>query len=35
MATDDEGPLGDTPEVHDELSPHDTPRGTAVRAGTV
>jgi hypothetical protein len=23
--TDDETPLGDTPEVHDEISPHDLP----------
>ncbi len=25
--TDDETPLGDTPEAHDELSPHDLPKG--------
>jgi hypothetical protein len=23
--TDDETPLGDTPEAHDEISPHDLP----------
>jgi hypothetical protein len=25
MTPDDETPLGDTPEAHDELSPHDLP----------
>jgi hypothetical protein len=24
---DDETPLGDTPEAHDEVSPHDLPKG--------
>ena len=24
---DDETPLGDTPEAHDEISPHDLPKG--------
>ena len=24
--TDDETPVGDTPEAHDELSPHDIPK---------
>ena len=24
---DDETPAGDTPEAHDELSPHDLPKG--------
>jgi len=27
FATDDETPLGDTPEAHDEISPHDLPIG--------
>lgn len=27
FATDDETPLGDTPEAHDEISPHDLPMG--------
>jgi hypothetical protein len=26
MTPDDETPLGDTPEAHDEISPHDLPR---------
>ena len=25
MTPDDETPLGDTPEAHDEISPHDLP----------
>jgi hypothetical protein len=29
--TDDETPAGDTPEVHDELSPHDIPPGHPIR----
>jgi hypothetical protein len=29
---DDETPLGDSPEVHDEISPHDLPKGHAGRA---
>ena len=27
FATDDQTPLGDTPEAHDEISPHDLPMG--------
>lgn len=27
MTPDDETPLGDTPEAHDEISPHDLPKG--------
>ena len=27
LTPDDETPLGDTPEAHDELSPHDLPQG--------
>jgi hypothetical protein len=27
VTPDDETPLGDTPEAHDELSPHDLPQG--------
>ena len=26
MTPDDETPLGDTPEVHDEVTPHDLPK---------
>ena len=26
FAPDDETPAGDTPEVHDEISPHDLPK---------
>ncbi len=26
VTPDDETPLGDTPEAHDEISPHDLPR---------
>jgi hypothetical protein len=29
--TDDETPLGDTPEGHDELRPHDLPRDHPAR----
>ena len=29
---DDETPLGDTPEAHDEISPHDIPKDTPGRA---
>lgn len=29
---DDETPLGDTPEAHDEISPHDLPKGHPGRA---
>ena len=32
FATDRETPLGDTPEAHDELSPHDLPMGHPGRA---
>ena len=28
---DDETPAGDTPEVHDEISPHDLPAGSKAR----
>jgi hypothetical protein len=28
---DDETPLGDTPEAHDEISPHDLPPGHPAR----
>lgn len=27
LTPDDETPLGDTPEAHDEISPHDLPLG--------
>lgn len=27
MTPDDQTPLGDTPEAHDEISPHDLPLG--------
>jgi len=27
MTPDDETPLGDTPEAHDEITPHDLPPG--------
>jgi hypothetical protein len=27
LTPDDETPLGDTPEVHDEITPHDVPKG--------
>ncbi len=27
LTPDDETPLGDTPEAHDEISPHDLPPG--------
>lgn len=27
LTPDDETPLGDTPEAHDEISPHDLPIG--------
>ena len=26
MTPDDETPLGDTPEAHDEINPHDLPK---------
>lgn len=29
---DDETPLGDTPEAHDEITPHDLPKGHPGRA---
>jgi hypothetical protein len=32
MTPDDETPAGDTPEAHDELSPHDLPAGHPGRA---
>ncbi|HSD79540.1 MAG TPA: hypothetical protein VLB47_02725 [Solirubrobacteraceae bacterium] len=32
VTPDDETPLGDTPEAHDELSPHDLPPGHPGRA---
>lgn len=32
FATDDQTPLGDTPEAHDEISPHDLPMGHPGRA---
>jgi hypothetical protein len=32
--TDDETPLGDTPEVHDEIAPQDLPRGHPSRGET-
>lgn len=32
LTPDDETPLGDTPEVHDEISPHDLPPGHPGRA---
>ena len=32
LTPDDETPLGDTPEAHDELSPHDLPKGHPGRA---
>jgi hypothetical protein len=32
LTPDDETPLGDTPEAHDEISPHDLPRGHPGRA---
>jgi hypothetical protein len=27
LTPDDETPLGDSPELHDEISPHDLPKG--------
>jgi hypothetical protein len=27
LIPDDEAPAGDTPEAHDEINPHDIPRG--------
>jgi hypothetical protein len=27
MTPDDERPAGDTPEAHDEITPHDLPKG--------
>lgn len=32
---DDETPAGDTPEVHDEISPHDLPKDHPGRAALV
>lgn len=32
MTPDEETPLGDTPEAHDEISPHDLPPGHPGRA---
>ncbi len=32
MTPDDESPAGDTPEVHDEISPHDLPKDHPGRA---
>jgi hypothetical protein len=32
MTPDAHTPLGDTPEVHDEISPHDLPKGHPGRA---
>jgi hypothetical protein len=32
VTPDDETPLGDTPEAHDEISPHDLPIGHPGRA---
>ena len=34
MTPDDETPLGDTPEAHDEISPHDLPPDHPGRAET-
>jgi len=31
MTPDEETSLGDTPEVHDEISPHDIPKGNPGR----
>ena len=31
MTPDDETPLGDTPEAHDEISPHDVPKDAPER----
>src|SRR5205085_11609976 len=31
LITDDERPLGDTPEAHDEISPHDIPLDNPAR----
>jgi hypothetical protein len=32
MTPDDKRPAGDTPEAHDEISPHDLPKGHPARA---
>jgi hypothetical protein len=32
LTPDDETELGDSPELHDEISPHDLPKGHAGRA---
>jgi hypothetical protein len=32
LTPDDETPAGDTPEAHDEISPHDLPKGHPGRA---
>lgn len=32
LTPDDQTPLGDTPEAHDEISPHDLPKGHPGRA---
>ena len=34
LTPDDETPLGDTPEAHDEISPHDLPPGHPGREET-
>jgi hypothetical protein len=34
IGIDDARPLGDTPEAHDEISPHDLPRDHPARRGT-
>jgi hypothetical protein len=34
VTPDDETPLGDSPEAHDEISPHDLPPGHPGRAET-
>jgi hypothetical protein len=31
MTPDESTPLGDTPEAHDEISPHDIPKGSPAR----
>jgi hypothetical protein len=35
FAPDDETPAGDTPEVHDEISPHDLPKDNPGRERAV
>ena len=34
LTPDDQTPLGDTPEAHDEISPHDLPLGHPGRQAT-